>query len=436
MFPRALVGWVMNSIDVIKSAISNTFRSKVRTSLTVVAIFIGAFTLTITSALGSGISNYIDDQLGSIGASDIMMVTAKYEQEAAIEGPTPYDPDAPVISGPGSSGAIALGDADLETIADIDGVLSVEPVRFVSVSYIQNGDSGMYEISINPMTSATIPDIAAGTNFTSETKPQLLLEESYLSALDFADAEAAVGQTVTLGVMDPFGVHQEISVEITGVLNPALLPFGAGANQALIDEVSDILRAGTPEGAPAGYLGALIHFDPDATDDEISALKDRLDDAGFEGVTTADQIGQFQTIVSGIIGVLNGFAFIALLAAGFGIINTLFMSVQERTREIGLMKAMGMGSGRVFALFSVEAVFIGFLGSALGAGIAIVLGIFLSDWLSKTALADLPGLNILTFEPLPVAIVILVVMLIAFLAGTLPARRAAAQNPIDALRYE
>ena len=66
---------------------------------------------------------------------------------------------------------------------------------------------------------------------------------------------------------------------------------------------------------------------------------------------------------------LDAFAVIALIAAGFGIINTLLMSVQERTREIGLMKAMGLGGGRIFAMFSIEAIFIGFLGSAIGAAI-------------------------------------------------------------------
>ena len=84
--------------------------------------------------------------------------------------------------------------------------------------------------------------------------------------------------------------------------------------------------------------------------------------------------GMFKTVIDGIVLVLNAFAIIALLAASFGIVNTLLMSVQERTREIGLMKAMGMGSGKVFGLFSLEAAFIGFLGSAIGVGVAMLAG--------------------------------------------------------------
>ena len=135
-------------------------------------------------------------------------------------------------------------------------------------------------------------------------------------------------------------------------------------------------------------------------------------------------------------GVLDAFAVIALLAAGFGIVNTLLMSVQERTREIGLMKAMGMTGGKVFALFSFEAIFIGFLGSAIGAAVAIGVGSLLSGRLAAGPLAALPGLNILLFNPLSILAIVLVVMAIAFLAGTLPARRAAQQDPIQALRYE
>jgi putative ABC transport system permease protein len=134
--------------------------------------------------------------------------------------------------------------------------------------------------------------------------------------------------------------------------------------------------------------------------------------------------------------VLNAFAVIALVAAGFGIVNTLLMSVQERTREIGLMKAMGMGGGRIYALFSAEAVFIGFLGSLIGAAAAIGVGTAANGLLGASFLADLEGLQVLRFEVLPVATIVAIVMGIAFLAGTLPARRAARQNPIDALRYE
>ena len=143
--------------------------------------------------------------------------------------------------------------------------------------------------------------------------------------------------------------------------------------------------------------------------------------------TLEDQLGTFNTVIDAIVLVLNAFAVIALIAASFGIVNTLLMSVQERTREIGLMKAMGMASGRVFGLFSIEAVVIGFLGSAMGARSASSSAA-VSSALSGALLSNLPGLTLIAFDPVSIAAIILVVMAVAFLAGTLPAARAAART--------
>lgn len=432
----------MRTSDVLKTAVQNTFRSKLRTSLTVIAIFIGAFTLTITSAIGAGISQYIDSQLGAIGAEGVLSVTLAPDASAAAnEGPKPYDADAssagsgfPGASSPGFGGVLSAD--DITAIENTAGVLSVEPTVMVSVDFIQAGDSGKYELSLNPMSAATVPDLAAGSALTNTDENQLLLPDSYLDALGFDTAKDAVGTEVTLGVTDALGEQHELSATVLGVQNASLLSLGAGVNQHLTEAIVETQATGRTVAAPVGYIAAVANIAPDATDEEISAIKADLAEQGFRAQTTADQIGSFQTVISGIIGVLNAFAVIALIAAGFGIVNTLLMSVQERTREIGLMKAMGMGSGKIFGMFSAEAVFIGFLGSAIGAGTAILTGSLISSALADSLLSGLPGLQIMLFEPTSIITVILVVMAIAFLAGTLPARRAALQNPIDALRYE
>ena len=100
------------------------------------------------------------------------------------------------------------------------------------------------------------------------------------------------------------------------------------------------------------------------------------------------------------------------------------------------MKALGMSGGKIFGLFSLEAVFIGFLGSAIGAAVAVAAGSILSGVLSNGLLSSLPGLSLFLFNPVNIALIILSVMFIAFLAGTIPAVRAARQDPITALRYE
>src|SRR5690554_8137634 len=84
----------MNAIDIIRTAVGNSLRSKLRTTLTVLAIFIGAFTLTVTSAIGTGVSSYIDDQIGAFGATDVLSVTKTAEDApAAGDGLAEYDPE-------------------------------------------------------------------------------------------------------------------------------------------------------------------------------------------------------------------------------------------------------------------------------------------------------------------------------------------------------
>lgn len=430
----------MKTRDVIASAVQNTFRSKLRTSLTVIAIFIGAFTLTMTSAIGAGISNFIDSQIGAIGAPGVLSVTALPEDGPAQEGPAVYDPEratgGATIDGPPGMGGGGMNDDDLAAIADVPGITGVSPMVSLPVDYIEAGGSQQYELPIDLASGAFIPDLAAGAAVADVSERQVQLPADYVDALGFSDAAAAIGQPVTLGVTDAVGEHHEVGAVIAGIMNPGLLSLGAEGNQALAGAVQEASRTGITGDVTPVYLATNAYIDPAATPEQIAAVKAALVDAGFQGQTTADQIGTFKTVIDVVTGVLNAFAVIALLAAGFGIVNTLLMSVQERTREIGLMKAMGMRSAKVFGLFSMEAVFIGFLGSALGAGVAIATGLIASPLLIEGFFAELPGLEIVRFEPLSIAVIIAIVMGIAFLAGTLPARRAARQNPIDALRYE
>ena len=98
----------MNAIDLVRSAIANTFRSKTRTTLTVLAIFVGAFTLTLTNGLGTGINAYIEDTVTAVGAQDVMSVTKNAEatsEPAENSGPAEYD-----------QAAIATGGFDAATV--------------------------------------------------------------------------------------------------------------------------------------------------------------------------------------------------------------------------------------------------------------------------------------------------------------------------------
>jgi putative ABC transport system permease protein len=425
----------MNVLDLFRTAVGNTFRSKLRTSLTVIAIFIGAFTITLTSAIGTGVSSYINTQVASIGTTNSLTVTKAAASSGSGSGPAKYDPSQSGETsqrGPASVGYLSA--SDIRHIRSTTGVSSVQPAVALSTKWLEYGDHGKYVVGVTAGADAIKSDLAAGRQLSrTSSENQVLLPTNDLHRLGFGGPKQAVGETVTFGIDDYLGQEHRVQATVVGVQNQSLFGGGAGANTALTTALRTAQETSKPAAVTTGYASATATV---GSGSSVSAVKSRLSDAGYTGQTIADQLGQFETVINGIVGVLNAFAVIALIAAGFGIINTLLMSVQERTREIGLMKAMGMGGGRVYTLFSLEAVFIGFLGSAIGAGAAILLGTGISNLLSTTVLKNLPGLHLLQFAPGSVATIIVVVMLIAFLAGTLPARRAARQNPIEALRYE
>lgn len=433
----------MKTGDLVSSAVSNTFRSKTRTILTILAIFVGAFTLTITSGLGTGINRYIDDTVSAIGASDVMTATkASDTADALNSGPTEYDPDTIAAGGPGGGAGMtvtALTDDDIAAIRDIDGVKRVIASKSITADYIQHEAGKKWVISIGSLIPGQSLQLSKGSPPGSDaTGYQVAVPDSLVEPLGFDDASDAIGGTVTVAVTDATRTAHTVQATITGITEETLVGTGTSItpNQALTDELFSLQNTGVPEDEQDRYASASVWFDPDATSAQIDDLKDALDDAGYTGTTVADQLGTFKTVIDAIVLVLNAFAVIALLAASFGIVNTLLMSVQERTREIGLMKAMGMGSGRVFTLFSFEAVFIGFLGSAIGAGIGMLVGNAVSTALAQGPFSDLAGLQLIAFDPASITVIILVVMAIAFLAGTLPAARAASADPVESLRYE
>ena len=431
----------MKGTDIAATAIGNSFRSRLRTTLTVIAVFIGAFTLTLTNGLGAGVNNYINDQVASIGAPDVMNVTKPVIATAQTDGPRRYDPKASteVASGVGPPGSTvqAMTDDDIRAISAVAGVESAVPVVNVRPDYIEHGADGKFQLSVSPLSAGVRITLAAGSLFGSKGGAlQIILPTTYISALGFANNDDAVGADVVIAITNALGTQSTVDATVVGVQDPTLFGATPTLNEALTTALYDAQNVGIPTDTASQYASSTVRFSAGATDADIATLKANLVTAGYAGTTVADQIGTFQAVIDGIILVLNAFAVIALLAAGFGIINTLLMSVQERTREIGLMKAMGMSGGRIFALFSAEAVFIGFLGSAIGAGAAMVVGGVISRVLAGGLLKNLAGLQILTFTPGAIASVLLLVMGISFIAAVLPASRAARQSPIDSLRYE
>lgn len=411
------------------------FRSKVRTILTIIAIFIGAFTITLTVGISAGVSSYIDKQVNSVGAEDMLIIRPKIETN--ISGPQKYDPDKKSTSASSYLSSM-MTDKDIEIIKSEKNITKVTPFILISPDYISGKNSDKYQIDIHPFVDSMTFDFIAGKiSDNQSSKSQIMLTHDYVEALGYESDADAVNQEVTLAIKNPLGEQKLFTATITGVHEKSILSqSGVAANDTLVKNLFETQNMGLPTEISNKYLEIVGQFDADLSEDAIKDIQDSLNNKGYTANTVDDQIGVVKNVIDAITYVLVAFGAIALLAASFGIINTLFMSVQERTKEIGLMKAMGMSRSKVFMLFSIEATMLGFWGSLLGILAAIGAGRIINQVTSETILKDLPGFDLTTFPPVDLLIVVIVIMLIAFLAGTLPARRAAKLDPIEALRYE
>jgi putative ABC transport system permease protein len=431
-------------LDIIRTASSNTLRSKLRTSLTVIAIFIGSFTLTLTNGLGSGISTYIDAQINNLGAKDVLVIRAG---DSSVGGgdtsdsdkPKEYDASKKIATTSFGIATTVLTDNDITKIKKVAGIKSVEPNLALAPDYIASGlNDKKYQISANPYITGTKVELASGEQLNNDsTEINLLLPVEYVEVLGYTDNQDAINKKVEIGVTDGTGQQRKLTATIKGVQQKGVTNAGGmNTNTALTNAIYKAQTNGLPASTINSYTALVAKFDANYSKEQIDSLKKDLKDKGYAATTFEEQIGSFKQVIEGIVLVLNAFAVIALLAASFGIINTLLMSVQERTKEIGLMKAMGMSSSKIFMLFSAEAVMLGFWGSFIGVVVAQIVGRIINSIVSNGILKDLAGLTLLSFPLQSTVTIVLIVMVIAFLAGTLPAFRAARQNPIDSLRYE
>ncbi|OAV60182.1 ABC transporter permease [Enteractinococcus helveticum] len=429
--------------DIFTTALANTMRTKLRTFLTVIAVVIGAFTLTMTSGIGAGINKYIDAQVDAMGDTNQVSVMPAQTMDANVGltagEPQEYDPDAQ--GSVSDFGIPSMDEDDIEEIEQIENVEFVDPVIFVNIEYLETPDGTQYTVPSAGFASeqSMVEYAAGGPGSNAEDAYELVIPTSWLSAFDIddvANADEVIDQEVTIAAQDLEGNTETIEASIVGVAEETITGAGASPipSSGLTQQIAEINNTAGGTTIPFTYIQATATVnDLAANEDQIKADLEEID---MIGQTVEDQMGFISGIIDAITWVFNGFALIALLAASFGIVNTLLISVQERTRQIGLYKALGMTSGRVFTLFSTEAIVIGLLGSIIGIGLGSVVGMVGNALLINGPLDSVPGLSLYAIEPMALLVIALVIIGIAFLAGTLPARRAATKDPIEALRYD
>lgn len=433
----------MKLYDMIRMSNSNLWRNKSRTFLTVLAILIGAFTIMMTTGINTGVNDYIDKQVASVGSEDYLQIMPA-EMAEQIESLMSGNNDVKEYT-PESDNKVSqvLTDEDIDRIVAVDGIESAKFYTMVSTEYVTNGsaDAKKYQMSASIMpTSSMKLDIAAGRDLDMDSnEAEIVLPDKYVEPLGFSSNEDAVGKTVEIGVLEQLTQQiAETDVKIVGVQNASVVGFGSvWINDQAGKQIQDITMAGLPEEYRNQANAIVAQLDDDHISDEAAKeVKDKLSEMGYSSMTLMDTVSMIKTFFDAITTVLTIFGAISLLAAAIGIINTLFMSVQERTREIGLMKAMGLSRNKIFGMFSLEAISLGFWGAVIGLALAFVARAVINPLAARTFLAGLPGFTLIEFNMIHLAIIVVIVMTIAFLAGTLPARRAANKDPIESLRYE
>lgn len=420
--------------DIILTANGNLRKSKLRTLLTISAVFIGTLTLMLTSGVGAGLRTYVDEQVNAVGAKDILVVSVKPEGDQnpiASSEPAEYNPDSKPQS---EFGGAALQAADLEKIRATKGIKEVTPLYAVQAEYVTTGSKNFQGSVTQTVEGIQQPMLAGRVVDANGPEPEATIPSTYVGSLGFGSSEDALGKTLTVAYKDAAGNVFTQTAKIVGVQEKSIINGNEiTTNTVFIKTAFDRATLGVPDFQKDRYAIAFAQFD---TSMSIQGLKKSLQDQGYEGTTLDDQLGIIRSVINAVITFLNVFAGIALVAATFGIVNTLLMAVQERTREIGLMKALGMSRSRIFALFSFEAILIGFWGAIVALGVANIAGRIGSRVASNTIFKDFEGLQLFSFPAKSMVPIILVIMFISFLAATLPARRASRLDPIEALRYE
>lgn len=435
----------MKLLDLIKSANHNLMRNKTRTILTILAIFIGSFTIILNTAINTGANDFIDSQIESTGGEGYLEMTPN-----AIA-----DNMSSMLTGDGyveynentdSKNKAYITDEMFEKAKTIDGMESIDRIHSAEIDYITSDSTDkkfkLSNLNLVPRGSINL-DLLAGRKPNSESNDlEISLTRGISEALGFKDPEDALGKTVTFAVPNTIKCYaaasrqdcqKTISATVVGVQAPGIMSMGgARANLRLYEKIYELNSEGMSEEVRNRAYQATAQVDPKRIDE----IKDKLKEIGLTAVGIDDYAGMIRAFFDAVLVLFNIFGVIALLAAAIGIINTLFMSVQERTREIGLLKALGMGGGKIFLEFSLEAIMLGFWGSAIGIGVSILLGLLGNQLASQTFLADFPTFTLAKFEPIPMITIVLIIMFIAFIAGTIPARKASKKDPITALRYE
>jgi len=398
--------------DLLKSSFRSILKNKSRTILTSLGIIIGVTSVILLTSIGNGLKKYVTDQFDSLGANSIYISPGKVFNDNG---------------GFSQSGAMMTTSFTQKDVSNLKRKLKDVEVTPASAVFadVSSSFSTQKTIEIDGSTEKfgvnnnLAPSEGNGRWFTEEenSKKTPVIVLGYQLAQDLFPKSNAIGKKVIIKgkTLKVIGVSDKKGASFGGpsfdkqAYVPINVVFDLSGNN---DINSIIVKARSKD---------LI----EATKKEITnTMLEKYDEDAFSVFDSSQLLNSINSIINVLTIGLTGIAAISLVVGGIGIMNIMLVSVTERTREIGLRKAIGAYPRAILIQFLIEAVILSCIGGATG----VILGY-------------LGTLAIKTFFPAQVTIssVILafgVSSLVGIVFGVAPARKASKLSPIEALRYE
>ncbi|MEO8743731.1 MAG: ABC transporter ATP-binding protein/permease [Candidatus Dormiibacterota bacterium] len=303
-------------------------------------------------------------------------------------------------------------------------------------------------VSLPPLrSSSAMPVLLAGRLPRSDSAAEVLLTDSEATGLGYRSSSGAigiqVGYTAGYGALllpgatrNPVTHPLDVKLLVVGIVSGNAMPAGAPGGVAPYGTVRGYWsRLAQVNGWQGGEYSSITLLADSGL--AVEGLRKRVEALGFQAQTFGDQFRSFEDLLGKLRVALLGLALVALLLACLGIANTMYTAVLERTKEIGVLKALGARSRDVLLIFVAEAAVIGLAGGLIGAMVAVGLGKLGNAAVDRlTQGVTSGGFDVFRTDFGVVALALLLAVLLSTVSGLLPALRAAVQDPVKALRYE
>ncbi|HZE96961.1 MAG TPA: ABC transporter permease [Planctomycetota bacterium] len=424
----------MNAADTLSMAWENLARRKGRTLLTSAGVVVGVASLVLMVSLGLGLQRQVV-QLFETDESLRTLTVRRVRGDAAKKKAAPFNfgLDAQMLP---------MTDKDLDEIRAIPGIASVRPELNLFLRVAIEGKEGAVVYPVEGVgadeEARYAKHIVAGSMWTSRTDKVCLLPTAFLELRVNLKPGEAVNRKVTFTgfLQDDAEAPDEDVYTVAGVLDTEAFGFKGRQIYLPLDQALSLRerKAAHPllPSKRGSYLSAEVRLSDPRQSEEVAR---RLRNSGFATLSAVELLKNINLIFLVLEGFMACVGAIGLVVSLFGIANTMAMAVLERTREIGIMKALGARNGDIGRLFLAEAASIGLLGGTVGLAAGALIGKAL-NFIAHPVFDLPPTVSLFHVSAWLAAGSVVFSVFVSVLAGWLPARRAARMEPVAAVRYE